>query len=185
MRHNDRYPLGGGTSQVDAVGGSARGVASYSTPAVALHALRGLYGDAAFFDAYREYGRRWRGRHPYPFDLFNTFENRLGEDLDWFWRPTFFETWTVDHGVGSVASSGSGVEVVVADVGQAPMPAPVRVTYADGRTVDQRVEVQTWLGGARSAVLSFPAGEVVRVEVDPDGYVFDANPVNDVWTPDM
>ena len=185
MRHNDRYPLGGGTRDVDPIGGSARGVASYSTPAVALHALRGLYGQDAFFDAFNEYGRRWRGRHPYPFDLFNTFENRLGRDLDWFWTPMFFQTWTVDHGVASVESTPAGVEVTVGDYALAPMPAPVRVTYADGRTLDQRVEVETWLGGATEARLTFPAGDVARVEVDPDGFVYDANPANDVWTPDM
>ena len=185
MRHNDRYPLGGGTRQVDPVGGSARGVASYSTPAVALHALRGLYGDASFFDAYREYGRRWRGAHPYPYDLFNTFEDRLGEDLDWFWTPTFFDTWTVDHAVAAVGTAADGdVEVTVADLGMAPMPALVRVTYGDGRTADGRVEVATWLGGATEATVTFPAGEVVRVELDPEGYVFDADPTNDLWTAD-
>ena len=181
MRHNDRYPLGGGTGQVDPVGGRARGVASYSTPAVALHALRGLYGEAAFFDAYREYGRRWRNAHPYPYDLFNTFENRLGRDLDWFWTPTFFDTWTVDHAVGAVAPSAGGVAVTVLDRGRAPMPAPVRVTYADGRVETQTVPVETWLGGATEATLTFPAGEVARVEVDPDGYVFDADRSDNVY----
>lgn len=182
MRHNDRFPVGGGTRQVDPVGGNARGVASYSTPAVALHALAGLYGRGAFFEAYREYGRRWRGAHPYPYDFFASIEDGLGEDLDWFWRPTFFDTWTVDHAIASVEAGPDGaVEVTVADVGMAPMPAPVRVTYADGRTEEQRVPVGTWLSGATEAVLTFPAGEAVRVELDPDGYVFDANPTNDLW----
>ena len=182
MRHNDRYPLGGGTSDVDPVGGRARGVASYSTPAVALHALRGITGDAAFFDAYREYGRRWRNAHPYPYDLFNTFENRLGQDLDWFWTPTFFDTWTVDHAVADVGRTDDGaVAVVVEDQGLAPMPALVRVTYADGRTEDQRVEVSTWLAGETRAVLGFSPGEVARVEIDPDGYVFDADRSDNVY----
>ncbi len=182
MRHNDRFPVGGGTRQVDPVGGNARGVASYSTPAVALHALAGLYGRDAFFEAYREYGRRWRGAHPYPYDFFASIEDGLSEDLDWFWRPTFFDTWTVDHAIASVEAGPDGaVEVTVADVGMAPMPAPVRVTYADGRTEEQRVPVGTWLSGATEAVLTFPAGEAVRVELDPDGYVFDANPTNDLW----
>ena len=63
----------------------------------------------------------------------------------------------------------------------APMPALVRVTYADGRTEDRRVEVSTWLGGATEAVLAFPAGEVLSVEIDPDGYVFDADRSNNVY----
>ncbi len=182
MRHNDRYPIGGGTRQVDPAGGAARGVASYSTLAVALHTLRGLFGDDAFVDAYREYGRRWRGSHPYPYDLFSTFEDRLGQDLDWFWTPTFFDTWTVDHAVSSVAPSATGVEVRVADLGRAPMPVLARATYADGTTRDARVEVAEWLAGATEATLAFPAGDVVRVELNPDGFVFDADPTNDVWT---
>jgi hypothetical protein len=185
MRHNDRFPVGGGTRQVDPVGGAARGVASYSTPAVALHALRGLYGDAEFFEALRRYGRAWRGAHPYPYDFFQSMEDGLGEDLDWFWTPTFFDTWTVDHGIATV-TSGPGAEVVVriVDGGMAPMPAVARVTYADGNTVDERVPVETWLGGAVEATLRFPAGEVARVELDPDGYIFDADPTNDVWEPE-
>jgi hypothetical protein len=155
MRHNDRYPIGGGTSQVDPVGGRARGVASYSTPAVALHALRGIYGESAFFDAYREYGRRWMYKHPYPYDLFNTFENRLGEDMDWFWTPTFFSTWTTNHALADVSTAGGSVVVTVEDLGLAPMPAPVRVTY--------------------------PAGEVARVEIDPDGFILDADRSDNVW----
>ncbi len=184
MRHNDRYPIGGGTPQVDPIGGAARGVASYSTPAVALHAIEGLYGEDAFFGAFREYGRRWRGKHPYPYDLFNTFENRLGDDLDWLWTPIFFDTWTVDHGVAAVETAPNGdVVVEVVDLGMAPMPAPVRVTYADGRAETQTVPVGTWLGGAREATLSFPTGEVVRVEVDPDTFTLDVDQTNNVYEP--
>jgi len=183
MRHNDRYPIGGGTAQVDPIGGAARGVASYSTPAVALHALRGMHGDRAFFRAFREYGRRWQGKHPYPYDLFNTFEDQLGQDLDWFWTPTFFETWTVDHSIGAVAEQPDGtLSVHVVDLGMAPMPAVVRATYADGTSVDQRVPVETWLGGATEAVVTFARPDAVSVTLNPDGFVFDANPTNDVWT---
>ncbi|MGB3542503.1 M1 family metallopeptidase [Rubrivirga sp.] len=184
MRHNDRYPIGGGTRQVDAVGGSARGVASYSTPAVALNALRGIYGQNAFFGAFNEYGQRWMNKHPYPYDLFSTFEDELGDDLDWFWTPTFFDTWTVDHAVLEVERTEDGaVAVAIEDRGMAPMPAPVRVTYADGRTEDRTVPVQTWLDGETRAYLGFTPGEVVRVEIDPDTFVLDVDRTNNVWTP--
>lgn len=183
MRHNDRYPIGGGTRGVDPVGGSARTVASYSVPAVALHAIEGIYGEDAFFDAYREYGRRWRNQHPYPYDLFNTFEDRLGDDLDWLWTPIFFDTWTVDHAVARVDAAGGTVSVTIEDRGMAPMPAPVQVTYADGRTERQTVPVQTWLSGETSTTLSFPAGSVARVEVNPETFTLDADPSNNVYEP--
>lgn len=173
MRHSDDYPHGT----------SARVMAAYSKPAVALHALRGLVGDAAFREAYRTYAQRWAYRHPYPFDLFNTFEDVLGKDLDWFWTTMFYETWTLDQAIASVTSAPDGIRVKIEDRGHAPFPAPVRVTYADGRTEEKRVDVETWLNDARTAELTFPAGKVARVEIDPAGYLPDVDRENNVWTP--
>jgi aminopeptidase N len=182
MRHNDLYPLGGGTPQVDPVQNASRGVASYSTPAVLLRAVEGLYGRDRFLEAYREYARRWAYRHPYPYDLLNTFEDVLGDDLDWLWTPTLFETWTVDQAVAAVEEAPQGVRVTVEDRALAPMPMPVTVTYADGRTETQTVPVQTWLGGARTAVLTFPPGDATAVVIDADDYLMDADRSNNTWT---
>lgn len=180
MRHNDRFRVGGGTAQVDPVGGGARTVASYSTPAVMLHALEGLYGRDRFLAAYRDYGRTWAFKHPTPYDFFGRMEAGLGEDLDWLWTPTLFETWTVDHAVASVVDGPGGVRVVVRDQGLAPFPAVVAVTYPDGRTERQTVPVGVWLGGATEATLTFPAGTVARVEIDPDGVGLDVDRVDNV-----
>ncbi|MDZ4700378.1 MAG: M1 family metallopeptidase [Rhodothermales bacterium] len=171
MRHADEYPPNS----------PARGIASYGKPAIALHALRGLVGQEAFTMAYREYAHRWMWKHPQPYDLFNTFEDVLGMDLDWFWTPLFFETWTLDHAILSVESTDEAVRVTVEDRGLTPMPLPVRVTYADGRTADQIVPVETWLAGERQAVLTFDAGTVVRVDIDPDQYLPDVDRVNNGW----
>ena len=182
MRHGDRYPVGGGTSQVDPVGGGARTVASYSTPAVLLHAIEGLYGRDRFLAAYRDYARTWAFKPPLPYDFFGRIEAGLGEDLDWLWTPTLFDTWTADQAVGAVTEGADGVRVRVQDRGLAPFPAPVVVTYADGRTERQTVPVGTWLGGATEATLTFPAGRVARVEIDPEGFVLDADLSNNVHT---
>lgn len=182
MRHNDLYPLGGGTSQVDPVGNASRGVASYSTPAVLLHAVEGLYGRERFLEAYREYARRWAYKHPYPYDLMSTFEEVLGEDLDWLWTPTLFETWTVDQAVAAVEETPEGVRVTVEDRALAPMPAPVTVTYADGRAETQTVPVATWLGGAREATLTFSPGDAATVVIDAGDYLMDADRTNNTWT---
>ena len=178
MRHNDRYPLGGGTREVDPVGGSARSIASYSTPAVLMHAMEGIFGREAFFDAYREYARRWAFKHPTPYDFFNTFEHQLGQDLDWLWTPTLFETWTVDHAIRDVQEVGSGVKVWVEDLGLAPMPVVVAVTFTDGRTLRRTVDVNAWLAGRTEVMVSFPAGTVMRAELDPDGFLPDVDRSN-------
>ncbi len=171
MRHADLYPPNS----------PARGIASYSKPAVALNALRGLFGQERFMQAYREYARRWAYKHPQPYDLFNTFEEVLGTDLDWFWTTMFYTTWTLDQAVGAVDESAGEVVVTIRDEGLSPMPTPVRVTYADGSVAEQTLPVDVWLGGAREAMLRFDPGTVVRVEIDPERFLPDVERANNVW----
>ena len=165
MRHGDRYPLDT----------PARGVASYSTPAVVLHALRDHVGDEAFWDAYRAYGRAWAYKHPYPYDLFNHFETSLGMDLDWLWTPHLFDTWTVDVAITGVETIEDGIVVTVEDQGMAPMPVRVTATYAGGRTETQTIAVGTWLEGVRSTRVVFSAGDLVRVDL-PTDTILDLDP---------
>lgn len=171
MRHGDEYPYGT----------PARGIASYSKPAVALHALRGIIGQDRFQEALRTYTARWAYKHPYPYDLFNTFEDVLGDDLDWFWTTMFFETWTLDHAVAAVDAQADSVVVTIADRGLSPMPAPVQVTYADGTVAEQTIPVDVWLGDRRETTLRFEPGTVTRVEIDPEGFLPDVDRSNNVW----
>ncbi len=171
MRHSDQFPLDS----------PARSIALYNKPSVALHALRGLFGEERFMEAYRTYAQRWRFKHPQPYDLFNTFEDVLGEDLDWFWTPLFFETWTLDHAVADIDRNLETLNVTIEDRGLTPMPTSVRVTYTDGRTVEQTIPVSTWLSGERAVTLTFEPGSAERVEIDPEGVLPDVNRSNNVW----
>jgi len=161
MRHGDEY----------AHGTRARVIAGYSKPAVALHALRGLVGQDAFQEAFRTYINHWAYKHPEPYDLFHTFNDVLDQDLDWFWRGLFYETWTLQHAIGAVDTTADGVTVTILDEDRLPMPAPVRVTYADGRTEEQTAPVTPWLNGERTQTLTFPPGTVTRVAIDPDRFL--------------
>ena len=171
MRHADEYPYGT----------PARVIASYSKPAIALYALRGILGEETFMKAYREYVRRWSYKHPLPYDLFNTFEEGAGQDLDWFWTSMFYETWTLDQAVTDVAEEDS-VLVTVEDLGLVPMPASIRVTYTDGSVEDQTVPVERWLRGARRVTVPFKPGAVEKVEIDPEGFLPDVHRENNVLT---
>ena len=170
MRHGDRYPYGS----------NAYGIASYAKMATNMVALRALLGDSLFLAAYREYGRRWTGRHPQPFDFWNTFEDVSGRDLDWFWRTWWFETWTLDHAIADVRREGGESVVTVEDRGMAPMPARLTITLEGGRTERREVPVETWLGGARRAEVRVP-GVVTRVVLDEARRFPDIDRANDAW----
>ncbi|GJG89192.1 peptidase [Gemmatimonadetes bacterium T265] len=154
----------------------------YDKTAQALAALRGVLGEATFHHALREYGRRWTGRHPYPYDFFNTVSDVAGRDLSWFWTTWFYEPWSLDQAVASVTTQGDSTAVTVEDRGLAPMPVVLAVTRAGGGVQRVTVPVDVWLAGARRHVVRLPATPaVVRVEIDPDGLFPDVDRSNQVW----
>jgi Peptidase family M1 domain len=163
---------------------AAYGVASYPKPATNFATLRALIGDAAFTRAWRQFLQQWAWKHPYPWDFFNTVESVTGEDLDWFWRTWFYETWTLDQAVGSVTENARGATIVVEDRGLAPMPARLTVTRENGETQSLEVPVETWLEGRRTATVTLPAGAspIIRVEIDAENAFPDVARDNNVWT---
>ena len=68
-----------------------------------------MLGDALFKKALHEYMARWHGKHPIPWDYFNSMSNASGQDLSWFFQSWFFTNGYIDLAVGPV--SGSSVTV--------------------------------------------------------------------------
>lgn len=165
-------------------GGYAYGVASYPKPASILHMFRGVLGEEMFLKAFRTYLKTWAWKHPYPWDMFNTFSAVSGKNLDWYIRAWYYETWTLDQAVVEVKTTGSGTEITVEDKGWVPMPVLLTVTRADGSQVELRISEDEWLAGKTKATVSVPFGaEVVKVEIDPKFYFADVERKNNVWEP--
>ncbi len=168
--------------------GPAYGVASYPKPASVLHALTGVLGEDTFNKAFRAFFERWAFKHPYPWDLFNTFEDVSGRDLDWFWRSWYYESsgdgkWWLDQAVSDVTRLADGqTRVTVRNIGWIPMPVPLTVTRGSA-TSTRTVPVDAWLDGAAAVTITLPAGDpVTRVEIDADHFFPDIDRSNNVWT---
>jgi hypothetical protein len=159
-------------------------LASYYKPATALVSLRALIGQAAFDRGLRTFMHDWAFKHPYPWDLFHEFDRAAGRDLSWFWRTWYYETWMLDQAVRGVTAGPGGTAIVVEDRGDAPMPARLTITRANGSTERREVPVETWLSGARTATVTVLRGTspVVRVEIDAENAFPDADRANNVWT---
>ncbi len=161
----------------------AFGIASYQKPATVLVALRGVLGAAVFNQALRAFLSAWAFKHPYPWDMFNAFESASGRDLDWFWRSWYYETWTLDQAVASVAADQTGTRIVIEDLGLVPMPVKLTITRSDGEVLEREIPVDSWLSGAKTASLTVPLGApVIRVEIDRTYLFPDINRGNNVWT---
>ena len=172
MRHGDLYPYDS----------PAYSIASYDKMATNLVALRGIVGDKRFRDAYRAYGRAWLGRHPTPWDFFNSFNQSLGRDYSWFWRTWWYETWPLDQAVGEVKMAGDSTAITVEDRGLAPMPARIVVRRTDGSSSRYEIPVETWLAGERRWTFRVRTSPTIAsVEIDPEQLFPDIDRSNNVW----
>jgi hypothetical protein len=169
---------------IDDVKEPASGIAAYFKPGTVLRSLNAVVGDSVYRLAMRTYSRDWLLKHPYPWDFFDTFERVSGRDLDWFIEPWWFRTATLDQAVGAVTQAPGGVTVTVRDLGDAPAPAIVVATLADGTTARATIPGERFAVDRRRTVsVTIPAtARAVRVEIDPEQLFPDTNRRNNVWT---
>ncbi|MDT8341476.1 MAG: M1 family metallopeptidase [Longimicrobiales bacterium] len=159
-----------------------RGLASYGKPATVFRALRAILGEETFDEAMRTYVRRWAFKHPHPLDLFWTFEDVAGRDLDWFFHPWLYTTRVLDQAIEgmSVEAGGRHVTVFVADRGEIPMPVHLTVEVEGGDVVRYTAGVERWREGRMELEFTLPA-PVARAELDAGRMFPDVNRADNVW----
>lgn len=158
-------------------------VASYYRPAEAYLFLRDMLGDETFLKALHEYLNRWNGKHPIPYDFFFTFNDASGQNLDWFWKPWFFESGYPDLGIKSVQSEDNTVNIIVEKIGNIPIPVKLKVVYKDGTVDSLYKSAFVWRNGDKDLPLTFNSNKpVLRVELG-SRQIPDVNPSNNIYLP--
>ena len=157
----------------------------YDKTSQVLASLRSVLGEETFHRAFREYGRRWIGKHPYPYDFFNTIADVTGRDLSWFWSTWLYEAWPLDQAIESVSTRGDSAVVVIADRGLAPMPVLVAITRADGTRAARRASCGR-LATRRTSADAARLGQTERSRGSRSIRTAfpDVDRRNQVWTPD-
>ena len=160
-------------TRADAIQERYRHPITYFKSAFGLTLLReDILGPDRFDPAFRRFIREWAFKHPKPSDFFRAMESESGEDLSWFWRGWYLNSWRHDMAVTSVAATdgdpAKGVDVTVDNNDQLVLPATLRVTWTDGTATDVRVPVETWLQRGRHVFHLAPHGAADSAEIDPD-----------------
>ncbi|MBK8557567.1 MAG: M1 family metallopeptidase [Lewinellaceae bacterium] len=156
-------------------------VASYNRPQAAYMNLYQMLGYKRFHKCMVEYMDRWKGKHPQPFDFFNTWNDASGENLDWFWKPWFFDWGYPDLAVQGLSQKGKKASIVIENMGTMPMSAYGEIEYADGSKETFKRTAEVWKKGNKTISIPLASGKMVKKVTLGDPHVSDANPGNNIW----
>ncbi len=166
---------------VNVLSGEAMGNNEYGKPALAYLALKDMLGDELFKKSLHGFMDRWNGKHPIPWDMFNSFSNVSGKDLSWFWNNWFFTSNYMDVAVQNVAVTKTGYSINIKNVGGYVVPVNVVIEYADGskETIHQTAGI--WEKNQQATTININTKKkITYLNLDGDLYM-DANNKDNSW----
>jgi hypothetical protein len=124
---------------------------------------------------------RWHGKHPIPWDYFNTVNDATGRNLNWFWNRWYFSNGYIDMGVAGVTKTGNGYTVLVDNIGGMPAPFDLQLRFADGTSDVVHETAAIWESGQRRASLAIPTRKTLQSLTIEGGIWMDADTTNNRW----
>ncbi len=150
---------------------------AYNKPSFAFYVLTDYLGKKLFFKALRTFALRWKTKHPYPWDFFETFNDVTGQNLNWFWQAYFFEFAYPDLALTNVNYHDNQVSLEVKNSGQLPIPFSVIIKCADGQKIVKEFKIDTWKG-TNDFKLTLPVKSApIEIQIK-DKFNADVNPSN-------
>ncbi len=158
----------------------------YYKTAVALNILRNNVLGADRFDyAFKTYIRRWAYKHPQPDDFFRTMNDAGGEDLNWFWKEWFFETWNLDQSVKSIKyikeNPKNGALITIENLGQMALPVIAKITESNGQSHELNLPVEIWQRSGEWTFAYNSTSPVTSIIIDPHIQLPDIDRANNTW----
>lgn len=168
----------------------ALGILAYYKPGMGLKLLRDVVLGADRFDfAFKNYVNRWAFKHPTPYDFFRSIEDGAGEDLGWFWRGFFYETWKLDQAIKDVKYVDGSVEkgslITIENLDKFAMPATIEVTESNGKKGRVNLPIEIWQRGGSWTFKYNSTSSLKTVVLDPDEKLPDINEKNNVWRSEL
>jgi aminopeptidase N len=165
----------------DVLSGAAYGNNAYGKPSLGYLAVKDLLGDADFKKCLHAFMDRWHGKHPIPWDFFNTFNDVSGKNLNWFWTNWFFSNGYIDLAVRGVTKTSGGYTATIDNVGGLAAPFDLRVTFGDGSSDTLHQTPAAWEANQASTAVAISTRKVVRSVEVVNGIWVDADVTNNKW----
>ncbi|OJW16909.1 M1 family metallopeptidase [Mucilaginibacter sp. 44-25] len=156
---------------------------AYGKPSLSYLALKDMLGDELFKKALHGYMDRWHGKHPIPWDYFNSMSNVSGKNLTWFFNNWFFTNGYDDLAIKNVVTGKDGYTLTIANIGGFAIPFDVVAEYTDGtkKTIHQTPSI--WEKNQKEALVTFVnvRGKSLKSITLDNGIFMDATPGDNTW----
>ena len=165
----------------DAMAGSGYPENEYGKPALAYIALKDMLGDAEFSRVLHKFIADWHGKHPLPWDMFNSFNATSGKDLNWFFKSWYFDNGYIDLAIDAVAKTDSGYNVTIKNIGGFVAPVDVIVQYSDGSKDSLHQTSAIWSTDQKRATVKINTAKTIGSVTLDGGIWMDANTADNKW----
>lgn len=153
-------------------------VSAYSRPGLAYDFLRDFLGKEKFLKALHLYMERWNGKHPIPWDFYFSFNEAVGEDLQWYWKPWFFEFGYPDLAIKSFNLNDGNVNVEVEKIGIIPVPIKLTLMKDDQLLKELYYSADVWKSGNNTFKIKVENAEGVNKIILGSSKIPDSNRKN-------
>jgi hypothetical protein len=161
--------------------GAGYGNNSYGKASLSYLALKDMLGDAIFKKALHTYMDNWNGKHPIPWDYFNSMNTGSGQNLNWFFNNWFFSNNYIDVAVSKVSATAGKNAVTIKNEGGFVIPFDVVINYADGTKQTLHQTPTIWKANQKLATVSFAGTKKIASVVLDGGIFMDATPADNTW----
>lgn len=155
------------------IGGGAYFLNCYPKPAFGYLYVKDMLGDELFTKALYHYIELWHGKHPMPYDFFNSMNEGAGRNMNWFWQRWFFDDGVPDLAITKVTHNKKDYEAIITSKGSKPVPVDLNIYFEDGSTQKIHRDISVWENGNKTYTLNFSADKkIIKLELastyDPD-----------------
>ncbi|MGZ3766877.1 MAG: M1 family metallopeptidase [Mucilaginibacter sp.] len=160
----------------------AYGNNSYGKPSLSYLALKDMLGDELFKKALHTYMDRWHGKHPIPWDYFNSMNSGSGKNLNWFFNNWFFTNYYDDLALQNVMKTAGGYKVEIQNIGGFVIPFDIKLTYTDGTSESFHQTPAVWERDQKHTSIIVKTSKAVKTAELDNGIFMDADESNNKWT---
>ena len=137
---------------------------AYNRSSLAFSTLHDYLGEELFSKGLQKFTKRWKSKHPTPFDFFYTFNDVAGEDLGWFWKPWFYDLGYADLTIGEIQNN----RVEIINNGGFPVAVKLVITTKDGEVHKYGAKANIWKGGVKRMWINISEKDIISFKLDTE-----------------